>query len=60
MVEANRENMVALATRVVDSMDIENLIETAGIFIINGYVMNPDSFHEDWENYMEDDDANDD
>jgi len=55
MADLTRENMIALATRVVSAMDTEKLIEFAGVCLIDGYVTSPDLFHEDWENWMEED-----
>jgi len=54
--EYTRDNIVKLAQRVVDSMDLDALVELGYITHVDGYNMNKSSFEEDWADYMEDDD----
>jgi len=53
MVEYNVENMVKLATYMVENMNSESLEELAYTYIIDGYDIDEDSFQEDWSNCFE-------
>ena len=52
MAEYSNEKMVKLAEYVVESMDQEQLIELAYQYIIEGYEVNEEGFHEDWHTYF--------
>ena len=48
MAEYTSEKMVELAAFVVENMDHEQMVELAYQYIIEGYEVNEERFHEDW------------
>ena len=52
MAEYSNEKMVELAEFVVESMDQDQLVEMAYQYIMEGYEVNEEGFHEDWHTYF--------
>lgn len=52
MAEYTSEKMVKLAEYVVESMDQDQLVDLAYQYIIEGYEVNEEGFHEDWHTYF--------
>ena len=52
MAEYSNEKMVKLAEYVVESMDQEQLVDMAYQYIMEGYEVNEEGFHEDWHTYF--------
>ena len=52
MAEYTNEKMVELAEFVVETMDQEQLVELAYQYIMEGYEVNEEGFHEDWHTYF--------
>ena len=52
MAEYTNKKMVELAEYVVESMDQDQLVEMAYQYIIEGYEVNEEGFHEDWHTYF--------
>ena len=52
MPEYSNEKMVKLAEYVVESMDQDQLVELAYQYIMEGYEVNEEGFHEDWHTYF--------
>ena len=52
MAEYSNEKMVELAEYVVESMDQDQLVDMAYQYIMEGYEVNEEGFHEDWHTYF--------
>jgi len=52
MAEYTNKKMVELAEYVVESMDQEQLVDMAYQYIMEGYEVNEEGFHEDWHTYF--------
>jgi hypothetical protein len=60
MPEYTSKKMAELAVFVVETMDQEQLVEMAYQYIIEGYEVNEEGFHEDWHTYFGFDDEDSD
>ena len=52
MAEYTNEKMVELAEYVVESMDQDQLVDMAYQYVMEGYEVNEEGFHEDWHTYF--------
>jgi len=52
MAEYTSEKMVELAKYVVETMDQDQLLDIAYQYLIEGYEVNEERFHEDWHTYF--------
>ena len=52
MAEYSNQKMAELAEHVVESMDQDQLVDMAYQYIMEGYEVNEEGFHEDWHTYF--------